>query len=236
MIDVHSRFQGLSIIGGVRGQLPGTWRTNWGSWLSTKSDVCKQSKPRKRYCTWHNPHKRIHFHITLLWYQVRNKSTGLLKDKQCTWNNKNVPFHRMQWFQQNFCFRLLCFVLSASARIRYCLRQIFTLSCRHIEEHFTVEWYSILLYDGFLAVQTRVWQLNRWPCHSLTHWVTDWVSHFWFWNIRQAIDCQRNTQDTCDLWDIWSKWIGDMSWQTKRQIQRQWQRKIHLENSIKERS
>ena len=25
----------------------------------------------------------------------------------------------------------------------------------------------------FLAVQTRVWQLNRWHCHSLTHWLSE---------------------------------------------------------------
>ena len=29
---------------------------------------------------------------------------------------------------------------------------------------------------AFLAVQTRVWQLNRWPCHSLADSLTHWVS------------------------------------------------------------
>ena len=52
---------------------------------------------------------------------------------------------------------------------------------------------------------------------------------------------QRAILETCDLWDIWSKWWGDMTWPTKRQLQRQiqrqrqWQRKIHLENTFKER-
>ena len=41
---------------------------------------------------------------------------------------------------------------------------------------------------GWLAVQTTVWQLNRWPCP----WLTDSVSHFWFWNIWKAI-----------YWNIW---------------------------------
>ena len=51
---------------------------------------------------------------------------------------------------------------------------------------------------------------------------------------------QRAILETCDLWDIWSKWWGDMTWPTKsqwdRQRQRQWQRQIHLENTFKERS
>ena len=36
-------------------------------------------------------------------------------------------------------------------------------------------------------------QLNRWPCH----WLTDWL---------KAIP------ETCDLWNIWSEWWGDMTW------------------------
>ena len=42
-------------------------------------------------------------------------------------------------------------------------------------------------------------QLNRWPCCSLSHWPFDF-------------DMQRATQETCDLWDIWSEWWGKMTW------------------------
>ena len=76
-----------------------------------------------------------------------------------------------------------------------------------------------------LAVQTRVWQLDRWPCHSLTHWVADWPT-FLFWN-------NWVTLWIYDLWDIWSEWWGNLTkkrqWQN--QIHRQWQR--HLENTFK---
>ena len=34
-------------------------------------------------------------------------------------------------------------------------------------------------------VQTRVWQLNRWPCHSLTGWVT--FFSFWKWIFQKCI-------------------------------------------------
>ena len=37
---------------------------------------------------------------------------------------------------------------------------------------------------------------------------------------------QRVIQETCDLWDIWSQWWGDMSWPTTIQWQRQIQREI----------
>ena len=30
--------------------------------------------------------------------------------------------------------------------------------------------------NTFLVAQMRVWQLNRWPCHSLTDWLTDWLT------------------------------------------------------------
>ena len=53
---------------------------------------------------------------------------------------------------------------------------------------------------------------------------------------------QRATPETFDIWDIWSEWWGDMTWQTNRQIQRQiqrqrqwqWQWQWHLENTLKE--
>ena len=40
---------------------------------------------------------------------------------------------------------------------------------------------------------------------------------------------QRAILETCDLWDIWSEWWGDMTWPTKRQWQRQRQR--YFENT-----
>ena len=68
----------------------------------------------------------------------------------------------------------------------------------------------------------------------VTHSLTDWDT-FWKHN-------NRMTLQTCEVWDIWSEWWGDMTWPTKiqwqRQIQRQrqWQRQIHLESIFKERS
>ena len=48
-------------------------------------------------------------------------------------------------------------------------------------------------------------QLNRWPCHWLTHSLSD----FWFWHYRVALE-------TCDLWDICSEWWGDLVWPQNR--------------------
>ena len=44
-------------------------------------------------------------------------------------------------------------------------------------------------------------------------------------------DPERATQETCDHWDIWSEWWGDMTWPTKKQLQRQrqWQRQRHCD-------
>ena len=67
---------------------------------------------------------------------------------------------------------------------------------------------------------------------SLTDSLTDWET-FWKHN-------NRVTQETCEVWDIWSEWWGDKTWPTKRQWQRQRQRQsqrqIHLESTFKERS
>ena len=51
----------------------------------------------------------------------------------------------------------------------------------------------------------------------------DWAT-FRFWNIWQTVGCQRVTQETCDLWNIWSEWLGNMSWPKKGQRLRKWQR------------
>ena len=51
-------------------------------------------------------------------------------------------------------------------------------------------------------------QFNRWPCHS----VTDWLTH----SLRTLlIVIQRATLETCDLWDICSEWWEDMTWPKK---------------------
>ena len=47
-------------------------------------------------------------------------------------------------------------------------------------------------------------QLNRWPCHSVTESA---VRTF-------LIEIQRATQETCDIWDIWSESWRNMTWPT----------------------
>ena len=47
----------------------------------------------------------------------------------------------------------------------------------------------------FIALFSCPEQLNRWPCHSLTHWLTE---DFTTWQ-------KKATLETCDLWDIWSE-------------------------------
>ena len=57
----------------------------------------------------------------------------------------------------------------------------------------------------------------------VTNSLTDWLSDFWFWQFRVILE-------TCNLWDIWWEWWGDMTWTKKwqLQIQRPWQ--THLWN------
>ena len=43
---------------------------------------------------------------------------------------------------------------------------------------------------------------------------------------------QRAILDTCDLWDIWSEWWGDITWPTKRQWQRQIQKNTNAMTNI----
>ena len=40
-------------------------------------------------------------------------------------------------------------------------------------------------HQVFLAV---TWQLNRWPCHSLTHWLTQWATLDNFWPFLTIFD------------------------------------------------
>ena len=65
-------------------------------------------------------------------------------------------------------------------------------------------WFTFV-YVVFLAVQNSSTGdlVIHWLNDSLTHW-----GYFYCW-----LDIQRATQETCDLWDIWSEWWGDMCWQ-----------------------
>ena len=49
-------------------------------------------------------------------------------------------------------------------------------------------------------------QLNRWPCHSLT----DWLTH----SLTFTFAMQRIILETCGHWGIWSEWWGDMIFMT----------------------
>ena len=53
-------------------------------------------------------------------------------------------------------------------------------------------------------------QLNRWPCHWFTHWLTDWLTDGTF-----TFDIHSATPETCDIWNIWSESLGDMTWPKK---------------------
>ena len=52
---------------------------------------------------------------------------------------------------------------------------------------------------SFFCIFSCPEQLNRWQCH----WLTQGTFTF---------DIYRVTLETCDLWDIWSEWWGDMTW------------------------
>ena len=81
----------------------------------------------------------------------------------------------------------------------------------------------------FLAVQNS--SIGDLVTNSLTHSLTHGTL---------LIDIQRATQETFDLWDIWSQWWEDMTWPTKiqrqiqrqRQWQRQWQRLVTFQTLI----
>ena len=52
---------------------------------------------------------------------------------------------------------------------------------------------KLIFLSFFLAV---TWQLYRFPCHSLTDWVTvTFEKHY-----------QRALWETCDPWDMWPEW------------------------------
>ena len=77
--------------------------------------------------------------------------------------------------------------------------------------------FLVTLFLLFLAVPR---QLYRWPCLSLLD-IVEKHYHTALW-------------ETCDPWDMWWEWWGEMTWPTKRQWQRQWQWQRHLENTLKE--
>ena len=78
----------------------------------------------------------------------------------CGSSSSNL-LHNSDCTLPNFNFKGIPFKCNFNAKIR--LLKVKTMSCH---------W--------FLAV---TWQLNRWPCHSLTEWLSDWVSHFCFFDI-----------------------------------------------------
>ena len=66
-------------------------------------------------------------------------------------------------------------------------------------------------------------QLNRWPCHSLSHSLT---KDFTNWHYRVTLE-------TCDLWDIWSEWWGNMTWPTFWQFfLKIWKLSGHVSSSL----
>ena len=65
-------------------------------------------------------------------------------------------------------------------------------------------WDHKTLFFVFFLLFSCPQQLNRWPCHSVSHSLTHW-RYFYFWHYRV-------TPETCDLLDIWSEWWGDMTW------------------------
>ena len=89
----------------------------------------------------------------------------------------------------------------------------------------SAKWVRCTLWQKRCVFQTTSWiarffscpeQLNRWPCHSLTQSVTDSLRTL-------LLDRKRATLETCDLWDIWSEWWGDMTWLRKTyKIQKIW--------------
>ena len=80
---------------------------------------------------------------------------------------------------------------------------------------------TIVHFGGFLAVQTRVWLLNRWPCH----WLTDSLTHF-FKNTMTEWPKRLVTFQTFDEWQEGMTSPKKRQWQRQIQRQRQWQRQI----------
>ena len=121
------------------------------------------------------------------------------------WGKESVPIYR--WFA-NLNHSKGCVKVNKLQAEDALVEQMLTAAkyCWLLLTNADYCWLMLVLFSLlFLSVQTRVWQLNRWHCHSLTHSLSE--SHFWF-------DTQRATLETCDLWDIWSEWWGDMTWPT----------------------
>ena len=107
---------------------------------------------------------------------------------------RKIYFHipgnsKLSWkYQIRFSFLI---IVSACNKVLWlnCLRIFVTiLACTfHIWQNF-----SNLNY--FLAVQNS--SITNWLSHSLTF----------------TFAIQRAILETCDHWDIWSVWLGDMTW------------------------
>ena len=73
-------------------------------------------------------------------------------------------------------------LISNFSRYSYILWLILSLinwSFSNICKHPLAQLDGIKYLKSFLTVQTRVWQLKRWPWHWVTHWITELFT-FWF--------------------------------------------------------
>ena len=82
-----------------------------------------------------------------------------------------------------------------------------------VSDNFFIFWTALKCNCGvrstFLAILFFIscpGQLNRWPCHSLTHWVSKGPFEK---------DTNRVTPETCDLRDTCPEWWEDMTWPKK---------------------
>ena len=93
-------------------------------------------------------------------------------------------------------------------------------------------------YEGELTVITEVDQSDKetWPDQKKTMTKRKTKTMRKTNTFREHL--QRAIPETCDLWDIWSEWWGDIDHTKKRQWQRQWQRQRqrHSESTFKEQS
>ena len=71
-------------------------------------------------------------------------------------------------------------------------------------------WYSppVTIIQGFSTLFMFLAVQNSSIGDLVTDWLSEWVT-FWFWHYRVTLE-------TCDLWDIWSEWWGDLIWPQNR--------------------
>ena len=112
---------------------------------------------------------------------------------------------------------------------------------RHsLTDYYTVLKYTAMEHSKRLVTIEKCYQSDEetWPDQKKTKTKTKTKTMTKTNTFREHL--QWAILETCDLWDIWSEWWGDMTRPKKRQWQRQRQRQIqrqrHLENTFKERS